>query len=350
MVDTHRSGGRQWRVLVVGCGSIGRRHVANLLRLGQQQVLLMDHAATALERASREFGLSGVGTLEEGLAWSPETVIVATPTADHVQTALAAARCGCHLFIEKPLADTLEGTDALIRLAQERQLITLIGCNMRFHPGPRLVRQALNDGTLGTPLGARLEVGSFLPSWRPGTDYHTSYSAQKDQGGGCLLDGIHELDIACWLFGFPQELFAMTREGNSLRIETEELAEVVLRYPSDLVVSVHVDYVQRWRQRRCEVIAQRGTVVWESRTGQVQVMGTDERAPRPLDYPTDYESNQMYVEELRHFLRCLDGREQPCADISWAARVTRVVLAAKASAQTREPVALEWEPSVSVAR
>lgn len=337
---------RQWRILIVGCGSIGRRHISNLLALGQRQLSLVDADGQTLRRACEEFHLPGVHTLDEGLAWSPDAVMVATPTADHLRVALAAARCGAHLFIEKPLADTLEGAEELIRLVNERGLVTLVGCNMRFHPGPQLVRQVLADGRLGHPLGARLEVGSFLPSWRPDIDYRTSYSARKDRGGGCVLDGIHELDIACWLFGFPHEVFAVVRQGTSLQIETEELAEIILRYPSELVVSVHLDYVQQWRQRRYEVIASRGTVVWEHRRHEVMMFQGETGGPIRLGYESTYDVNQMYREELQHFLRCLNGVEQPVADIRWAAQVSRVALAVKQSAQTHQALSLLGEPSL----
>lgn len=349
MPDARRGlGGRPWRVLVVGCGSIGRRHIGNLLALGQREIRLVDPDAGTLRRACDEFDFAGTPHLDGGLAWAPEVVVVANPTADHVDTALAAARRGCHLLIEKPLGDRLDGVEELIRIAEERGLVTLVGCNMRFHPGPRLVHRILASGTLGPALGARMEVGSYLPSWRPGTDYRRSYSARKDLGGGCILDAIHEIDLACWLFGWPQAVTAMTRAGTSLGIETEELAEILLRFEGELIVSLHLDYVQRWRQRRCEVIADGGTVLWESRTDDVRVFTGEATEPERLGYEAAYDINQMYVEELRHFLRCVSGLDQPCADVAWAARVTQVALAAKASARTHQPVELEWESSSRV--
>lgn len=336
----------RWRFLVVGCGSIGRRHVRNLLALGQREVRLVDPDASALEHACAEFGLTGSTQLEDGLVWRPDAVIVANPTAFHIPTALAAARQGCHLFIEKPLGDSLDGADELLRLARERRLVTLVGCNMRFHPGPRLVYETLSGGGLGRVLGARLEVGSYLPSWHPGQDYRGRYSSRRDLGGGVILDAIHELDLACWLFGFPREVIAMVRDGTSLGIETEELAEVLLLH-DEPIVSVHLDYVQRWRQRRCEVIGERGSVAWESRRGEVWALFAGAAEPIRLGYDPGYDANEMYLAELRHFLRCLEGAESPCADVEWAARVTRVALAAKESGLTRQPRALAWEPSWS---
>ena len=334
---------RQRRILIVGYGSIGRRHAKNLLALGQRQLYLVEPEEAVLTQACRDLGLPGARELAAGLAWSPEAVIVANPTAAHVATALETMRHGCHVFIEKPLGASLEGTEALVQLAQASRLVTLIGCNMRFHPGPRLIHQVLEEGAVGSPLGARLEVGSYLPSWRPDQDYRRSYSARNDLGGGCILDAIHELDLACWWFGWPREVVAAVRPGTSLGIETEEMAELLLRFDQDLLVSVHLDYVQRWRQRRCEVIGEQGSIVWDRRSAQVQLMRADAQAPQSLGYDADYDVNHMYVEELAHWLRCLDGTEPSCADAEWGLGVLRVALAAKESARTRQPVNLTWE-------
>lgn len=333
----------QRRILVVGCGSIGRRHITNLLACGQQAIRLVDPDERALAQACGTFKLEGVANLDEGLRWEPDAVVIATPTSTHIETALAAAEQGSHLLIEKPLGDRLDGIEKLIELVHAKRLVSLVACNMRFHPGPRLVHDALAKGMVGAPLGARFEVGSYLPSWRPGTDYHLSYSARPEMGGGCVLDMIHELDLACWMFGFPSEVVAMTQPGKSLGVAAEALAEILLRYPDDRIVSVHADYVQRWRARRCEVIGDQGTLVWDSRRGEVLAWGPDAQAPTRLGTHAPEDANPMYVDELRHFLECLDGRETSCADVEWAARVLRVALAAKASARQREAVALRWE-------
>jgi len=336
---------RQWRILVMGCGSIGRRHARNLLALEQHQVHLVDPDPATLSQACEELGVSGSRTLAQGLAWSPEAAIIATPTSMHVDTALELARHRCHLFIEKPLGASLEGTDALVQLARAHRLVTLVGCNMRFHPGPRLVHQTLAAGAIGSPLGARLEVGSYLPSWHPGHAYQYSYSAQEALGGGCVLDAIHELDLACWWFGWPKEVVAALRPGTSLGIETEELAELLLWFDQDVVVSVHMDYVQRWRQRRSEIIGAGGTLLWDRRTGHVQLYRAQDERPQLLSEDAEYDLNRMYRDELAHWLRCLDGAETPCADVEWGLKVLRLALAAKESARKRQAVALMGEPA-----
>ena len=328
----------QWRVLVIGCGSIGRRHLQNLLTLGQRDVRVVETNPGVLKRTCHEFGVEGWSDLQEALAWAPEAAIVANPTASHVPTALALARAGCHLLIEKPLSDAVEGTEEFVRLVHAKRLVTLVGCNMRFHPGPARVKALIQSGELGPLLGGRLEVGSYLPDWHPGTDYRQSYSARTELGGGCVLDAIHELDLACWFFGWPLEVVAMIRSGQTLDIETEELGEILLRFDGERICSVHQDYVQRWRQRRCEVIGEQGTVTWESRQHAVSEVLAGASQPHRWEYGSPYDPNTMYQEELRHFLACLETGIPSCADVEWGLQVMRVALLAKQSARDRQVV------------
>ena len=340
---------RTWRWLIVGCGSIGRRHIANLLAAGQQIVSVVDPDPDALRRSGETFGLSGAAHLDEGLAARPDVALIASPTSEHLAAAIAAANAGCHLWIEKPLADRLDGLEALIALVQARGLVSVVGCNMRFHPGPRLAHDALEAGKIGRPLSARFEAGSYLPSWRPGTDFRRSYSASAAQGGGCVLDGVHELDLACWMFGMPSEVMAMTAGGGALGTETETVAEILLRYPEELLVSIHLDYVQRWRQRRCEILGAEGTLSWESRRHEVAWYASQTDTSTRLGYEPSYDINQMYVDELHHVLRCLERQERSCADAAWGAQMTQLALAVKASARTGRAIPFDAPARVMTA-
>src|SRR5882672_7407751 len=123
----------------------------------------------------------------------PDTVLVTAPSSMHVELAIVGARNGCHLFIEKPLSHTLDGVGELLETVKRQTLITMVGCNMRFHPGPALVKRLIDEGVVGNVLAARVKTGSYLPEWRPGMNYRDSYSASVQMGGGALLDCIHEI-------------------------------------------------------------------------------------------------------------------------------------------------------------
>jgi predicted dehydrogenase len=316
------------KALVVGAGSIGTRHLENLAALG------VEARAVVEPEESRRRELQGRGVvcfaaLADGLAWGPTLVVVATPTRLHVEQARAAARHGCHLLVEKPLSHARDGVDELCAEVRRAGLVTLVGCNMRFHPGPALVKRLLEEGAVGRPLAARLRTGSYLPAWRPDQDYRRSYSASPAEGGA-ILDCIHELDLALWYFG-PARLVAAARlDAGSLGLETDGLAEILLRHDGGVLSSVHLNFVQRDYRRGCQVIGTEGTLYWDFTEHRVDVYDTRGQRARELAGPPGWEVNRMYRDEMAHFLDCVRAGRETVNPVPAAAATLELALAARA--------------------
>lgn len=322
---------------MIGCGSIGARHARNLVELGQRDLILFDDRVEARDALRDELGGRTVEALDHAWSDPPDVVLVTTPTSTHLPLATEAARRGCHIFVEKPLGDTLAGTDELISLVADAGLVSFVGCNMRFHPGVRALKRLVEDGTLGPILSARFEVGQYLPDWRPATDYRTSYSARRDLGGGVVLDAIHELDYARWLLGEVAEVACFADHVSSLEIDTEDVASILLRFESGTIAEAHLDYVQRTYSRSCKLIGEAGTATWDYGKQELELFTADAGSTvvRLFD---SWEPNEMYLEELRHFLRCLSGEEDPLSDAGDGARTLALALAAKESAAQKRIV------------
>lgn len=329
------------RFLVIGCGSIGKRHIGNLLKLGVGEILALDVRADRRGEVESQFGVKTLGDLEDAWERAPDVALITAPTSSHVSLALQAAEHGCHLFVEKPLTDRFdEGLDRLLATVQKRKLVTLVGCNMRFHHGPATVKRLLEAENIGRVVAVLLEMGQYLPDWHPAEDYRLGYSASTAQGGGIILDAIHELDYARWMFGEVRELVCFGGKRSSLEIDTEDCADILLGFRSGLWAHVHLDYVERSHTRRCKVIGEEGTILWDESEGDVRVFSPADRRWRAIPVPSGYDDNAMYVDELRHFLRCLEGEEKSAQDLAEARRVTAIALAAKESMIRRQPVTL----------
>ena len=149
--------------LVVGGGSIGSRHLRNLFTLGITDLALVEPDIQRRENLSGEISLVEYQSLEQGLSWKPDFVVIATPTYLHASQALEVARKGVDLFIEKPLAHTSEYLIELADVVKQKGLISLVGCNMRFHPGLVRVKRLLDENAVGRVVAARVEV-NFLKS------------------------------------------------------------------------------------------------------------------------------------------------------------------------------------------
>ena len=174
-------------VLVVGCGSIGQRHIGNLQRLGIENILAVEPREDQRKAVADRFGIEAAGDLPSALARGAFAALICTPSRLHLGQALAAAEAGCHLFVEKPVANSLEGLERLIETVESRRLASLVGCNFRFHPGLRRVKQLIEDGSIGKVISARADFGQYLPDWHPWEDYRKGYSANRSMGGGVLL-------------------------------------------------------------------------------------------------------------------------------------------------------------------
>jgi Predicted dehydrogenases and related proteins len=242
------------RFLVIGCGSIGKRHIRNLIALNAGEILAFDVQADRRSEVECQFGVEAVDNLEDAWERGPDVALITAPTSMHVPLALQAAEQGCHLFIEKPLSDRLEGVDRLLNVVRERDLITLVGCNMRFHPGLVKVKKLLEEGAIGQVVAARVAVGQYLPDWHPWEDYRKTYSARRDLGGGVILDAIHEIDYIRWMLGEVEAVACFAGKLSRLEIETEDTAAILLRFASGSIGEVHLDYVQRAYNRTCHII------------------------------------------------------------------------------------------------
>ena len=329
---------RSFLFLVIGCGSVGQRHVGNLLTLNVTKLVCFDVRPDRQTEVRSNFGVQTVDSLEEAWDLQPDVALITLPTSLHVPTALEAANRGCHLFIEKPLSDRPDGIKQLLEVVREKNLVTLVGCNMRFHPGLLRVKKLLKERAIGHVVAARVEVGQYLPDWHPWEDYREGYSARRDLGGGVILDAIHELDYIRWLLGEVEAISCFSGKLSRLEIQTEDTAAILLRFVNGAIGEVHMDYVQRTYSRTCQIIGDEGTIRWDYTTGEVRWYSAATQEEEVFRNPSAWEPNHMYVDEMQHFLRCLAGQEDPTLDAFEGARVMELALAAKSSAETAKVV------------
>jgi predicted dehydrogenase len=338
-VDSNVAG--NLRFAVAGCGSIGKRHMKNLRALGAGEIIAADLRADRREEIEEALGIRAMASLEDVWVRAPDAIVIAAPTALHLPLALEAAERGVHLFIEKPLASAWDGIERLMKLAQERNLVSLVGCNMRFHPGLVKIKRLLAEQAVGRIIAARVDAGQYLPDWHPWEDYRQSYSARAELGGGVILDMIHEIDYIRWLLGEVAGIFCLAGKLSSLDIDTEDTAALLLRFQSGALGEIHLDYVQRARSRTCQIIGEEGTIRWDFWAGNVRWLAAGKEHWQEFQNPAGWQLNDMYLAEMRHFINCLARRTRPEQDLFEAARVLAIALAAKTSARNARWIELE---------
>jgi len=316
--------------LVIGCGSIGKRHINNLIKIKAGKILVFDTERSRLRKVKKIDGrigiIEGPGRL---LGTNPEVVFICTPPSSHIGYALMWAKKNSHLFIEKPLSSNLRGVSRLIEIAKSKRLITFVGCNMRFYWAIKKIKELLEKNLIGKVVSARLECGHFLPDWHPWEDYRRMYSAKKLLGGGVIFDAIHEIDYAIWFFGLVKDLICMYGKLSNLEIETEDLAEILLKFNDGPLVNIHLDYIQRNYSRSCKIIGEEGTIFWNFNDHLVSVDSKKLKKRRIFCEPQDYDINEMYIDELKYFLNCVRKRQGTFNDISQGFKTLKIALLVK---------------------
>jgi predicted dehydrogenase len=338
------------KVLVVGLGGIGQRHVRNLrsltgddlqltaYRVRRTTPLLTDTLGVeASEGVEQKYRIETVDSLGEALADRPDAVLVCNPTSLHLGVAQAAADAGCHLFIEKPLADELDGVDRLIATVEQNKLVALVAYQWRFHPLLQRVKQVLDEGALGAIAAVEAHIGEYLPLWHKYEDYRSMYASRRDQGGGVILTQIHEMDYLLWLFGAPSRVVAMGGRRSSLEIDVEDTASILMDI-GGVPVTLHQDYLQNPPRRTLQVVGDLGKLVADLLAPRLTVF----REGKLVEEATfeGFQRNNMFQDEMRHFLECLGGRATPAVSLPDGAMSLRTALAARESLETGRMVSL----------
>ena len=325
-------------VLVVGTGSIGSRHIVNLLSLGARVITFSYRREVRSEPWRRE--VRSIEDLDAAFEAAPDAVVIANRTDQHMDVALRGARDGRALYIEKPLSHSLAGVDELIEESRARALVIESGFMLRFHPNLRWLKAFLEAGELGDLFYCRAAVGQYLPEWRPKQDYRASYSASSTCGG-VVFDLVHELDLMAWLFGAIESVQAMTARAACLEIDSEAIAQIGLRTEGGLLAQVHLDYVRPAYARTLEIAGARGVVQWDDARGTVELTQPDRTARVVHTAPAGFARNDLFVAHMRHFLaRLADPLLPAVSSLADGVGALRTALACHHAAAQSRAVAL----------
>jgi len=340
------SGEHAMKVLIVGLGGIGQRHVRNLrVLLGNSaeflawrtrrlsRVITPTLQADPARDVEKEYGIQAFGTLEAALAEGPRIALVCNPTSLHVPVALACIRAGCDVFLEKPVFSSLEGVPELLAAAEASKRVVMVGYQLRFHPCFRRLQEILHAGTLGRLLAVRATVGEYLPGWHTYEDYRQMYASRARLGGGVILSQIHEFDYLYALFGKPLRLFSLGGHWSNLEIDVEDVASTLIEFQADgrpLPVHLQQDYLQRPASRSCEVLGDTGKAIMDLRTPSL--IRFDNQGEIAASHIWEgFERNQLFLDEMKHFLECVETRSKPFVDLEDGVLSLQMALAAKES-------------------
>jgi predicted dehydrogenase len=276
--------------------------------------------------------------LDEAMDFGQDAVVISNRNDQHIEVALAAARKGLHIYIEKPLSNNLTNVEELKDLEKRNSLVIEIGCMMRFHPNLILINKLLSDGIIGKVYFARACVGQYLPDWRPGQDYRQLYSAKAEYGGGVLLDLIHELDYLLWWLGKIKEVSAVLAHQSDLEIETEDVALLSIQFQNGILAQVQMDYLRPFYHRTCEIVGSRGVIYWDYSKGTVFVKIKGEGKDKVFSVPDGFDRNDMFLDHMKFFIKRVKEGGEPAVSLEDGIHSLKVALAAHQSSKEKRTV------------
>ncbi len=322
------------RILIVGIGSIGKRH----LRLARELVSNADIRVLRHQVTSEvpEFSNGCFFSIEEAIAFAPQIAVIASPAPFHIPTAQALAEVGVHLLIEKSLSVSLNGVMQLLETCQKQGTILLTGYNLRFLPSLQRFRDLLSEGVIGKVLSVRCEIGQYLPSWRPDNDYRQGVSARRELGGGALLELSHELDYMRWIFGEVDWVKATLSRQSSLEIDVEDTAHLTLGFVEKtdghkLIGTVNLDFIRHDTARLCTAIGEKGSLRWNGLTGEVSLYEAGAKEWREL-FIHPHQRDDSYLAEWQNFIASVTEHKTPLITGEDGLKVLQIIEAARISA------------------
>ena len=320
------------RVAVVGLGNIAARHRRNLKQLFPNALLYAMSASGRVPKQAVSNADHLIDSIDVLIKEQVQLAIVASPASFHAAHAIPLIEAGIAVLIEKPVTATLDELKALQEAAARYPTPVAVGYCLRYLSSAIEMKKYLSTGMLGNVYHAHVEIGQYLPDWRPSIDYRESVSARLALGGGALLELSHEFDYTQWLLGELTLQHAILRQSEELGLEVEDSADMLLSTEQNAVVHLHLDFLQRRAYRQCRFVGSQGALEWDLISNEIRFVcaqGTQVLYSEPA-----WDKNQMYMAMVLDFVARIYGQPNQCVSLDEAAKSLELI----AQIKTRYPI------------
>tara|TARA_B110000208_G_scaffold189816_1_gene252176 strand:- start:470 stop:1393 length:924 start_codon:yes stop_codon:yes gene_type:complete len=301
------------RVLIIGLGSIAKKHITALRSLPEEFKIF---ALRSSLDASKYEDVINIFNLDNTVF---DFAIISNPTHLHFKYIKLLASKSIPLFIEKPAVHSLENLDEIINLVAKKKITTYVACNLRFHPCLNFLKEKIGKQDLKINE-INVYCGSYLPDWRPGVDFKDIYSANPNMGGGVHLDLFHEIDYVTWLFGQPKLYNSIKRSVSTLSIDSIDYANYILQYEK-FTISIILNYFRKKVKREIEIVLDQ--ITWNIDIIN-NTIKTDEG--EVIFEVKQFDISQTYKLQLEYFIDCLYNNRKPMNSLEDSIPALRICL------------------------
>lgn len=312
------------KCLIIGCGSIGERHLFNLKKLGIKDIAVYDINREKLRKISKKYRVQIFEDLNSSFSFKPDISLVCTYPGLHLKHSTACLKKGSHVFVEKPLSSSLVGVEKMLNMADSMGLKISVGYNTRFEKGLNFLRSKIKKIS-NNPLSISCQFGNHLKFWRPGSNYRIHYILKKD--GGIILDDSHEYDYVRWLINDEVDtVYCQTKKSQTLKSKTESIASINLKFKNGTIANLLIDYLRPKFERNCHVIYENCEFRWKfnpKNRSSWKNYGTNVKVSVESNYISKQISktkifnekiNEMYFQEIKDFVYSVKNNKKPMID------------------------------------
>jgi predicted dehydrogenase len=331
---------RTQKILFTGYGNIAVRHIQNI------KFLLPNSEVKVLRLFSKEPIWENTAIaqtffdINEALQWKPEIVFITSPAPLHIDNAINFAEVGSHLYIEKPLSNSICGINELETKIASNKLISMIGYNLRFNKALLALRETISNNTIGRIYSVKAEVGQWLPSWRQTKDYRKTVTARKVLGGGTILELSHDIDYLRFVFGEISTVTCVASKQSDLDIDVEDNAEILLKFHNGIIANLHLDLLRHDTTRTCTVLGKKGTLILDFISCSLKMFSAVTNEWTDLYINPLYDSNEAYIDCLTNFTESIKNNRPTFIPISEGIKTLKAAMAAKESNSEKRTVFL----------
>ncbi|WP_454442547.1 Gfo/Idh/MocA family protein [Vibrio bathopelagicus] len=302
------------KVAVVGLGNISIRHRRNLKSLFPNVELLAMSASGRIPKEEISYSDSVVTSIDALIEANVEFVIVASPAPFHAQHSIPLIEAGIPTLIEKPVTTTIEDANAIQKAIDKYGTPVAVGYCLRYLPSTIKMKALLDSNAIGILYNANIEIGQYLPDWRPNRDYRDCVSSNKILGGGALFELSHELDYAQWLLGELELQYAILRSSKELNLQVEDMVDLLTLTESGAVANIHLDFLQRKAYRKCSFVGSEGRIEWDLINNQLTL--TTRSGTNIIYNDPEWDKNQMYLAMVNDFIQMIEQQPHNCVTVS----------------------------------
>ncbi len=328
-------------ILIIGFGSIGRRHTNNLLSLTKSNLIIYTNRKNIkktefINYSKNKNRIKILNDFKQCLNEKPKICFICNETSLHIDFAIKLAKEKMDIFIEKPLSHSMKNINLLQSIMKKNKKILMVGCNFRFYPPIQKIKQLISKKSIGNVISVQSENNSFLPDWHPSENYQNSYAAKDSKGGGVTLTQIHELDFLTWIFGNSKKIHSLVGKTSNLKITSDDLSVSIIELKNKIILELHLDYFSRPFYKRIKIRGTNGMIYWNSKQNSIKIFNHKKQQWSTISVSNNYlltkkSVNRMYVDEIKYFLKHVNSRKQPMNNLTEAIPILETALKIKSS-------------------